>query len=84
MILSILRAWDNPLHHMETELKSMPGAPFAILARVKDIEVKNKIDQLGLIEKVCHVIDSPKTMHFLRSMFLILHLVLIAGLKPAL
>ncbi|GAB1298034.1 Prolactin-7B1 [Apodemus speciosus] len=43
MIVSILHAWDNPLNHMETELKNMPGAPNAILARVKDIEVKNKI-----------------------------------------
>nr|AAN39704.1 placental prolactin-like protein-N [Mus musculus] len=56
MILSILRAWDNPLHHMETELKSMPGAPFAILARVKDIEVKNKI----LLDRIMKIAKKGK------------------------
>lgn len=64
MILSILRAWDNPLHHMETELKSMPGAPFAILARVKDIEVKNKI-LLDRIMKIAKKVRHILTFHFL-------------------
>ncbi|XP_028631547.1 prolactin-7B1 [Grammomys surdaster] len=56
MILSILRAWENPLHHMETELKNMPGAPFAILARVKDIEVKNKI----LLDRIMKIAKKVK------------------------
>ncbi|XP_052013731.1 prolactin-7B1 [Apodemus sylvaticus] len=60
MIVSILHAWENPLNHMETELQNMPGAPFAILARVKDIEVKNKIllDRIMKIaKKVKHRIE---------------------------
>ncbi|XP_032741133.1 prolactin-7B1 [Rattus rattus] len=60
MILSILRAWDSPLYHMETELKSMTGAPFSILARVKEIEVKNKIllkRIMKIAKKVKHGIE---------------------------
>ncbi|XP_031214663.1 prolactin-7B1 [Mastomys coucha] len=56
MILSILRAWDNPLYHLEIELKNMPGAPFAILARVKDIEVKNKI----LLDRIMKIAKKVK------------------------
>ncbi|XP_008838730.1 prolactin-7C1-like [Nannospalax galili] len=42
MTLSIVQAWNVPLHHLVTELSGMPGAPSVILSRAKDIEAENK------------------------------------------
>ncbi|XP_055475039.1 LOW QUALITY PROTEIN: prolactin-7B1-like [Psammomys obesus] len=41
-ILSILRAWDNPLHHLLMEISPSPGAPDTILSIVEETEVKKK------------------------------------------
>ncbi|XP_036044805.1 prolactin-7C1-like [Onychomys torridus] len=41
MILSLVHAWNKPLHHLVTELRDMKGAPDAILTRAKGIENLN-------------------------------------------
>ncbi|XP_007643517.1 prolactin-7C1-like isoform X1 [Cricetulus griseus] len=41
MILSIVHSWNNPLHHLVTELGGMKGAPDAILSRAKGVETIN-------------------------------------------
>ncbi|XP_021517758.1 prolactin-7C1-like [Meriones unguiculatus] len=42
IILRIVHAWDNPLHHLVTKLRGMKGAPDAILLKAKGIESINK------------------------------------------
>ncbi|XP_050999224.1 prolactin-7C1-like isoform X2 [Acomys russatus] len=42
IILSIVYAWDNPLHHLVTELRGMKGAPDEILLKAQGIETLNK------------------------------------------
>ncbi|XP_050999174.1 prolactin-7B1-like [Acomys russatus] len=53
MILSILHAWDDPLHHLLMELDALPGAPDTVLSIVKDIEIKNK----GLQEHIMRMLS---------------------------
>ncbi|CAH6803745.1 LOC684107 [Phodopus roborovskii] len=43
MILSIVHSWNNPLHHLVTELGGMKGTPDAILSRTKSIETLNNL-----------------------------------------
>ncbi|XP_052584465.1 prolactin-7B1-like [Peromyscus californicus insignis] len=55
LILSILHAWNNPLHHLLEELSAMPGAPDDNLSRVEDIEVKHKELQESIMRIVSRV-----------------------------
>ncbi|XP_057644078.1 prolactin-7C1-like isoform X1 [Chionomys nivalis] len=55
IILSLVHAWNNPLHHLVTELGTMKGAPDAILSRAKGIENINS-ELLGSINMILSMV----------------------------
>ncbi|XP_038191432.1 prolactin-7C1-like isoform X1 [Arvicola amphibius] len=56
IILSLVHAWNNPLHHLVTELGTMKGAPDAILSRAKGIESLNSelLESIMMILSMVH------------------------------
>ncbi|XP_075827096.1 prolactin-7C1-like isoform X2 [Microtus pennsylvanicus] len=56
IILSLVHAWNNPLHHLVTELGTMKGTPDAILSRAKGIENLNSelLESVNMILSTVH------------------------------
>lgn len=44
----MLVSWNDPLHHLVTELQDMKGALNALLSKAKEIEEDNKVLQEGM------------------------------------
>lgn len=44
----MLVSWNDPLHHLVTELQDMKGASNALLSKAKEIEEDNKVLQEGM------------------------------------
>lgn len=60
MILSIVHSWNNPLHHLVTELGGMKGAPDAILSRAKGVETINS----ELLENIMTILSKVSSLLF--------------------
>lgn len=61
-----MHAWNNPLHHLVTELGTMKGAPDAILSRAKGIENLNS-ELLESIMVILSMVSSFLIQHFSRD-----------------
>lgn len=61
-----MHAWNNPLHHLVTELGTMKGAPDAILSRAKGIENLNS-ELLESIMVILSMVSSFFIQHFSRD-----------------
>lgn len=44
----MLVSWNDPLHHLVTELQDMKGASNALLSKAKEIEEDKKVLQEGM------------------------------------
>lgn len=44
----MLVSWNDPLHHLVTELQDMKGASNALRSKAKEIEEDNKVLQEGM------------------------------------
>ncbi|XP_027265043.1 prolactin-7D1-like [Cricetulus griseus] len=53
MTFRTLRAWEDPLKHLVTELSAMPGVPDVILSQAKAIEAQHKI----LLEYIMKIVS---------------------------
>ena len=61
-----MHAWNNPLHHLVTELGTMKGTPDAILSRAKGIENLNS-ELLESVNMILSTVSSFLIHHFFFS-----------------